>query len=94
MPTEIEAYLGGAALCISCCLLPSIAVYFVFGIIFLVKDRHVCNDQGDSNLWIFCLVLLISGTGVLLLANTLCPQRPDTEGIFFIKINSTIFCII
>jgi H+/Cl- antiporter ClcA len=51
------------ALCIGticgCSFIGAAIAYIVFGIIFLIKDKHVCEDH--SPLWTWCVVTIVLG---------------------------------
>lgn len=84
MPSENEKAIveQGGMLAILCCCLSigacgvAYVAFFVTGIVFLVQDRAVCSKPGqDSDLWVFCLVYLLSGAVVAILSLA-CPVDP------------------
>ena len=79
-----DAAAAGAICGLTCLVLGAGIAYTVFGIIFMVKDRHVCQpENGDSNLWIWCLMSYIGNicteVFLLIMSSIFCP--PDMTAL-------------
>lgn len=58
----------------------TILTYIITGIVYLVLDRDTCKEgDRDTDFWIFCLTYSISGLGVGIVANCLCPYRTPPQ---------------